>query len=138
MWPGKSILRLTFIGFALLCTGNAIGQTGGSLVSWHGTRIVEYSALENLIAVDGGYRYCVGLRADGKIVAWGFNDDGQCNVPAPNSDFVAVSGGYSHCLGLKSDSSIVAWGENDFGKCDVPDPNEDFVGIAAGHYHSKY
>ena len=30
---------------------------------------------------------------DGSIVAWGANNTGQCNVPAPNRDFVAVAGG---------------------------------------------
>jgi hypothetical protein len=39
----------------------------------------------------------------GAIVAWGLNDQGQCNVPAPNTGFVAVAGGYWHSLGLKRD-----------------------------------
>ena len=34
-------------------------------------------------------------------MAWGFNSEGQCNVPAPNTDFVAVAGGGEHSLGLK-------------------------------------
>ncbi len=38
---------------------------------------------------------------DGSIVAWGRNDDGQTDVPAPNSGFVAVAGGVYHSLGLK-------------------------------------
>ncbi len=49
-------------------------------------------------------------KSDGTIVAWGWNDYGQCNVPAPNADFVAVAGGGAHSLGLKSDGTIVAWG----------------------------
>ena len=70
--------------------------------------------------------------AEGEIVAWGRNDYGECNVPAPNTDFVAVAGGYGHSLSLKSDGSIVAWGLNGAGQCDVPAPNEDFVAVAAG------
>jgi hypothetical protein len=38
----------------------------------------------------------------GSIVAWGNNEVGQCNVPAPNSGFVAVAGGTWHSLGLKA------------------------------------
>ena len=45
-------------------------------------------------------------------MAWGNNDYGQCDVPAPNADFVAVAGGDDHSLGLKSDGTIVAWGDN--------------------------
>jgi len=78
-------------------------------------------------------------------VAWGDNDSGQCDVPAPNADFVAVSGGgyvdvmgmYSgHSLGLKSDGTIVAWGRNYESQCDVPAPNADFVAVSGGGVHS--
>ncbi len=34
-------------------------------------------------------------------MAWGDNDDGQCDVPLPNSGFMAVSAGDSHSLGLR-------------------------------------
>ena len=46
------------------------------------------------------------------IVAWGFNEHGQCDVPEPNEDFIAAAGGHVHSLGLKADGSIVAWGNN--------------------------
>ena len=36
----------------------------------------------------------LGLKADGSIVAWGYNDYGQCNVPSPNTGFVAIAAGY--------------------------------------------
>jgi hypothetical protein len=36
-------------------------------------------------------------------VAWGFNNNGQCSVPDPNTGFVvAVAGGRGHSLGLKA------------------------------------
>ena len=51
--------------------------------------------------VAGGLYHSQGLKADGSIVAWGWNEYGQCNAPAPNTGFVALSGGYWHSLGLK-------------------------------------
>jgi hypothetical protein len=39
--------------------------------------------------------------AHGSIVAWGANGYGQCDVPAPNTDFVAVAAGHAHNLGIK-------------------------------------
>ena len=78
-----------------------------------------------------------GARAqDGSIVAWGLNDYGQTDVPAPNSDFVAVAAGGFHNLGLQADGSIVAWGSNTYGEISVPPPNSDFVAVAAGAWHS--
>jgi len=78
----------------------------------------------------------VAAGAEGDIAAWGWNEEGQCTVPAPNSDFVAIAAGEIHSLGLKSDGSIVAWGWNDYGQCDVPAPNANFVALAAGYFHS--
>jgi hypothetical protein len=65
-------------------------------------------------------------------VAWGDNNSGQCDVPAPNSGFIAVAGGLNHSLGLKTDGSIVAWGNDGYGQCNIPAPNRGFVGVAGG------
>jgi hypothetical protein len=70
----------------------------------------------------------------GRIIAWGSNEYGQCNVPDGN-DFKAVSAGSFNGLALKSDGSVAAWGSNEFGQCDVPDGN-DFIAISAGAYHN--
>jgi len=80
--------------------------------------------------------HSLGLKANGSIVAWGRNNDGQCDVPEPNADFVAVAAGGAHSLGLKGDGSIVAWGSNRDGQCSVPEPNTGFVAIEAGDAHS--
>ena len=48
----------------------------------------------------GGY-HSLGLRPTAPSLL-GENDSyGQCNVPAPNTDFVAVSAGEHYSLGLK-------------------------------------
>jgi alpha-tubulin suppressor-like RCC1 family protein len=49
----------------------------------------------------------------GSIAAWGWNSDGQCNLPSQNAGFVELAGGVDHSLGLRSDGTIVAWGRND-------------------------
>jgi hypothetical protein len=72
----------------------------------------------------------------GKIVEWGDNRYGQCNVPSPNTDFVAIAAGIGHSLGLKADGSIVSWGDNKYGQCDIPSSNTDFIAVAAGGYYS--
>lgn len=34
----------------------------------------------------------VSAQWNGEIAAWGLNNYGQCNVPAPNQNFIAISG----------------------------------------------
>ncbi|OQB36963.1 MAG: Regulator of chromosome condensation (RCC1) repeat protein [Candidatus Latescibacteria bacterium ADurb.Bin168] len=70
------------------------------------------------------------------IIAWGRNDEEQCNVPYPNRDFTAVAGGLYHSLGLRDDGSIAAWGSNTVGQCMVPAPNTGFTAVSAGGGHS--
>ena len=70
----------------------------------------------------------------GELVAWGWNDYGQCDVP-PGNDYVAVSGGDYHSIALKSNGSLAAWGRNQWGQCNVP-VGSDYVAIAAGYGHS--
>lgn len=70
----------------------------------------------------------------GRIVAWGWNYDGQCNVPS-GSDFAAISANWKHSLALKADGSIVGWGQNNHGQSNSPAGN-DFVAISAGEVHS--
>ena len=70
----------------------------------------------------------------GSLVAWGWNRDGQCNVPSGN-DFVAIAASYNYNLALKSDGSLVGWGQNNYGQSTVPGGN-DFVAVSAGWFHS--
>ncbi|MBP7934824.1 MAG: PKD domain-containing protein [Phycisphaerae bacterium] len=74
------------------------------------------------------------LKADGSIVGWGSNRNGQASPPAGNV-FVAIAAGGWHSLALKADGSIVGWGYNGYGQASPPAGN-DFVAIAAGAYHS--
>ncbi len=86
--------------------------------------------------VAGGYAHSLALKDDGRIIAWGLNDIGQCNAPGGESNFIAVAAGWYHSLGLKADGSIIAWGKNDYGQCNVPTPNTNFVAVSAGRYFS--
>lgn len=80
--------------------------------------------------------YSLGLKDDGSVAAWGDNYFGQCDVPAPNTNFIAIAAGAWYSLGLKEDGSVATWGANTEGQCNVPAPNSGFVAISAGGYHS--
>ena len=127
---------LRCIAMVVVVLGMAVPAcASGSIIGW-GSQVVGVDLSGPFVAVAAGQYHSLGLKADGSIVAWGYNANGQCEVSAPNTGFVAVAAGYSHSLGLKADGSIVAWGSNYDGQCDVPAPNTGFVTLAAGQYHS--
>ena len=68
--------------------------------------------------VSAGGSHTVGLKADGTVVAVGYNDNGQCDVDGW-TDIVAVSVSSRHTVGLKADGTVVAVGDNGYGRCDV-------------------
>lgn len=70
----------------------------------------------------------------GRLVAWGWNEYGQCDVPA-GDDYVAISAQFKHSLALKADGTVVGWGQNNHGQSDPP-PGNDHVAVAAGELHS--
>ncbi len=70
----------------------------------------------------------------GTLTAWGWNGDGQTNVPS-GSDFVAVAAGRRHSLAVRSDGTLAAWGDNDYGQTSVPS-GSDFAAVSAGYWHS--
>ncbi|MCK9592617.1 MAG: hypothetical protein M0Q91_11485 [Methanoregula sp.] len=93
--------------------------------------------LDNVIDIssDGG-AYTLALKSDGTLMAWGYNGDGQTDVPENLSGVVAVSAGLRHALALKNDGTVVGWGDNTVGQADIPQGLSDVIAIAAGEFHN--
>ncbi len=72
----------------------------------------------------------------GWVKCWGFNGNGQCNVPAGLSGIKAIAAGGYHSLALKSDGTVISWGDNYYGQTEVPAGLSGVVAIAGGRYHS--
>jgi len=73
--------------------------------------------------------------AQGTVVAWGYNLNGQSTVPTNPSGVVAIDGGESHSLALKLDGTVIAWGGNSYGQATVPTNLTGVIAIASGDYH---
>ena len=85
----------------------------------------------------GGFHSC-GVKTDGALVCWGFNEDsfdnytGQANPPA--GSFQSVSAGLLHNCGVRSDWSLTCWGDNS--EDQSRSPGGRFTSVNAGVYHT--
>ena len=69
-------------------------------------------AVSQMSRIAAGLAHSLAIKADGTVVAWGSNSDGQTSVPANLSGVTQVAAGYYHSLALKADGSVVGWGAN--------------------------
>jgi len=90
--------------------------------------------LTDIVDVAAGYNYCLVLKSDGTVWAWGANSSaiggygslgyGSEETPPRGTivqthdlnNVVAIDAGMRHSLALKSDGSVWAWGLNNFGQ----------------------
>jgi alpha-tubulin suppressor-like RCC1 family protein len=88
---------------------------------------VAVSGLEFVSAVSAGGNHSLALLADGTVVAWGDNENGQLgngstltsNVPVAVSGLThvkAIAAGGSHSLALLSNGTVMAWGDDESGQ----------------------
>ena len=83
-------------------------------------------------AVQAGGWHTVGLRSDGRVMAAGRIDEGQCDVDNWTG-IVQIAAGTLHTVGLRADGTVVAVGSNEQGQCDV-DAWQNVVEIACGDW----
>ena len=89
-----------------------------------------------LLAVAGTLAGGRAAYADGAVVCWGANYDGQCNTPAGLTSVTQIAGGYEHTIALKSDGTVACWGDNGYGQCNPPAGLASVTQIAGGGFHT--
>src|SRR5579883_20418 len=88
--------------------------------------------LTNVIAIEDSYQDAVALKADGTVVAWGYNHYGETNVPPDLTNAVAIACGDFHNLALRANGTVAAWGDDSSGATEVPVGLAHVVAIPAG------
>ena len=61
-----------------------------------------------MVAISTTALFTLALKADGTVVAWGYNVNGECNVPVGLSGVVAIATSANYSLALKADGTVVA------------------------------
>ena len=74
--------------------------------------------------------------ADGNVVCWGDNGQGQCNTPPGLASVTQIAAGYGHTIALKSDGTVACWGYNSEGQCNTPAGLASVTQIAGGRFHT--
>lgn len=121
----------------MLLASLVASHAGGKVAAWgdssHGQTTLP-NGLNNVRAIAAGSEHSLGLRADGTVVGWGWNDDGQA-TPPPLADVVTIAAGGSVSLALRADGSVAAWGDNTWGQTNVPAGLGPIAALAVGGSH---
>ena len=83
-----------------------------------------------------GDSFALVLKADGRVTAWGYSQEGQTNVPASITNIVALAAGYIHSLAVRTDGTVTGWGTNNFDQLAIPPEATNVASLAAGYAHS--
>jgi len=65
------MMRKIIITLALILIFPGAALASGPIIRWGNSVYASESDLTDLVTVDAGPGHCLGLRADGSIVAWG-------------------------------------------------------------------
>ncbi|HVK59668.1 MAG TPA: RCC1 domain-containing protein, partial [Candidatus Kapabacteria bacterium] len=88
-------------------------------------------AATNIMAIGAAPGAIIGLRHDGSLIAWGW-DQRLTALPPNLSNVVQIAVGPNHAWARKSDGSIVGWGANFDGQAVTPPGLGPVLSIEAG------
>jgi alpha-tubulin suppressor-like RCC1 family protein len=116
----------------MAATGPA--QTGPGGLVFFGKQAIRESVNSSapIAEIALGDHHLVAVRADGTVVAWGYNGYNDCEIPGPITNAIHVAAGQDHALILMSDGTIAGFGYNYYTQATPPANLPPAKGIAAG------
>jgi hypothetical protein len=93
------------------------------VLDWGGSKVYGLTNIpataRDVVAVAAGATYCLALRADGHVVAWGYN---ATPVPANVTNVAAIATGWFGNAALRPDGTLLVWGS-------ISTPTTDFTNV---------
>ena len=89
-----------------------------------------------VVELAAGDGFTVALQENGKVVAWGYNLEGESTVPEGLPPIKAIAVGHTHALALTNQGKLVAWGDNSYSQTGIPANLGNIKAIAAGRSHN--
>ncbi|CAE7217359.1 Herc6, partial [Symbiodinium sp. CCMP2456] len=90
--------------------------------------------LPPVVAVSTGSRHSCAIQDDGQLWCFGWNKDGQCDVPEDLGPVTAVATGDSHTCAVTLVGELVCFGSRRFSQ--VPEDAGPVVDVSAGAKHT--
>jgi hypothetical protein len=84
-------------------------------------------------SIDAGFVHSCAVLDDNSGLCWGYNGDGETNVPA--GSWLAIRAGGQHSCGLRTDGTLACWGRNAEGQVGNV-PAGTFKALGSGFYHN--
>ena len=115
--------------------GNCVTRKGGLIACSACTEHGQWHLPAGSTVATGGGHTCA-VRADGRLICFGWNNEGQCDVPADLGPVLAVAAGAGHTCAVRADGQLICFGWNEKGLCDVPADLGPVLAVAAGQFHT--
>ena len=113
--------------------GYCIGLRGDGTIAGDNNWVADkwWEEWNGIVSISSGIGHVLGLKNDGKVVAFGDNEYGQCNV-GDWTNIVAIAAGGAFSVGLRCDGTVIATGLDNSGQCDLEDWKDIVVISACG------
>lgn len=85
-------------------------RNNGTVFTWKDDDELPVSEWHDIVVIDSGASYAVGLTKNGTVVACGNNKNGQCEVADWNNVVSVMTNGGLLTIGIRADGSVVCCG----------------------------
>ena len=138
-WGAAQSSEATLSVSSILASNSTVITLGEQVDVWTGlgrVNVVTPPGLGDVGALSMGLYHGLARLADGTVIGWGDNTEGQALPPAGANGAARIAAGGFHSLALANGGTVIGWGANAAGQTAPPASATSLIAIAAGANHS--